>query len=75
MKASPVFARLLDANSGITVTRRMRDEGNFIKWTIIMTADHKARGVDPEGLKYMKFDKIVSRDPCMSNLTMFANRK
>ena len=74
MKASPVFARLLDANPGSTVTRRMRDEGNFVKWTIFMTADHKARGIDPEGLKYMRFDKIVSRNPPNSRCLLTAIR-
>ncbi|KAH7390298.1 hypothetical protein BKA64DRAFT_710856 [Cadophora sp. MPI-SDFR-AT-0126] len=70
MKASPVFAHLLDTTPGYHVSRRMRAESNCVRWNIIMTADHRARGIDPEGLKYMKFDKINSKD---KSLTIMSN--
>ncbi|KAK0105430.1 hypothetical protein ONS96_004817 [Cadophora gregata f. sp. sojae] len=70
MKASPVFAYLLDTIPGYNVTRRMREQGNCVRWNITMTADHRASDIDPEGLKYMKFDKINSKD---RSLTIMAN--
>ncbi|PVH73375.1 hypothetical protein DL98DRAFT_431385 [Cadophora sp. DSE1049] len=53
MKASPVFAHLLGTTPGYNVSKRMRAEGNCVRWNVIMTADNRAREIDPEALKYM----------------------
>lgn len=59
-KASPKLNEIFKNTPAIHVTKRMMEEGNAVKWKIELGPEPRAQELDPQGLRFMAFNRVVS---------------
>ena len=61
INASPVIKTILSKRDLVSINKKLREEGNTIRWKLIMVDEPDAEWTDPDGLKFKTFQPVVSQ--------------